>query len=94
MTIRHSALGITAKAKVITTVYDTLAEKYVSVTLGSGKANLLNNVSDAKAGAEEAAEKAGHFPALMNSPMDFSPLAVWLVIDILMQLLRMLQRAL
>lgn len=34
------------------------------------------------------------FPALMNSPMDFSPLAVWLVIDILVQLLRMLQRAL
>ena len=34
------------------------------------------------------------FPALMNSPMDFSPLAVWLVIVILMQLLRMLQRAL
>ena len=34
------------------------------------------------------------FPALMNSPMDFSPLAVWLVIDILMQLLRKLQRAL
>ena len=34
------------------------------------------------------------FPALMNSPMDFSPLAVWLVIDILMQLQRMLQRAL
>lgn len=34
------------------------------------------------------------FPALMNSPMDFSPLAVWLVIDILMQLLRMLQRGL
>ena len=67
VTIRHSALGITAKAKVITTVYDTLAEKYVSVTLGSGKANLLNNVSDAKAGAEEAAEKAGRFPALMNS---------------------------
>ena len=34
------------------------------------------------------------FPALMNSPVDFSPLAVWLVIDILLQLLRMLQRAL
>ena len=67
VTIRHSALGITAKAKVITTVYDTLAEKYVSITLGSGKANLLNNVSDAQASAEEAAEKAGHFPALMNS---------------------------
>ena len=34
------------------------------------------------------------FPSLMNSPMDFSPLAVWLVINILLQLLRMLQRAL
>lgn len=34
------------------------------------------------------------FPKLMNSPVDFSPLAVWLVIDILLQLLRMLQRAL
>lgn len=34
------------------------------------------------------------FPKLMNSSFDFSPLAVWLVIDILLQLLRMLQRAL
>lgn len=67
VTIRHSALGIIAKVKVITTVYDTLAEKYVSITLGSGKANLLNNVSDAQASAEEAAEKAGHFPALIGS---------------------------
>ena len=45
----------------------TPSEKYVSITLGSGKANLLNNVSDAQASAEEAAEKAGHFPALINS---------------------------
>lgn len=67
VTIRHSALGTIAKAKVITTVYDTLAEKYVSITLGSGKANLLNNVSDAQASAEEAAEKVGHFPALIGS---------------------------
>ena len=34
------------------------------------------------------------FPKLMNSSFDFSPLAVCLVIDILLQLLRMLQRAL
>lgn len=48
VTIRHSLLGITAKAKVITTVYDSLAEKYVSITLGSAKANLLNKVSSAE----------------------------------------------
>ena len=67
VTIRHSVLGITAKTKVITTVYDTLAEKYVSITLGSAKANLLNNVSAAEAAAEEASTKIDRFPALMNS---------------------------
>ncbi len=67
VTIRHSGLGITAKAKVITTVYDTLAEKYVSITLGSAKANLLNNVSAAEAAAEEASTKIDRFPVLMNS---------------------------
>ena len=67
VTIRHSVLGITAKAKVITTVYDSLAEKYVSITLGSAKANLLNNVSAAEAAAEEASTKIDRFPALMNS---------------------------
>lgn len=67
VTIRHSVLGITAKAKVITTVYDTLAEKYISITLGSAKANLLNKVSSAEAAANEAVQKVDRFPALMNS---------------------------
>lgn len=65
--IRHSLLGITSKAKVITTVYDTIAEKYVSITLGSAKANLLNNVTDAQTAAEQAAAKVDRFPTLMNA---------------------------
>ena len=65
--VRHSLLGISTKAKVITTVYDTLAEKYVSITLGSAKANLLNNVSSAETAAEEAMAKVNRFPVLMNS---------------------------
>lgn len=67
VTIRHSLLGITAKAKVIATVYDALAEKYISITLGSAKTNLLNNVSSAESAAQEASSKVDHFPALMNS---------------------------
>ena len=67
VTIRHSVLGITAKAKVIKTVYDTLSEKYVSITLGSAKANLINTVSQAEAAAQAAAAKVDHFPALMTS---------------------------
>ena len=67
VTIRHSVLGITAKAKVITTVYDTLAEKYISITLGSAKANLINNVTSAESAAQEAVQKVDRFPALMNA---------------------------
>ena len=65
--VRHSLLGIASKAKVITTVYDTLAEKYVSITLGSAKANLLNNVSETEAAVEEVSTKIDRFPVLMNS---------------------------
>lgn len=67
LTVRHSVLGITAKAKVITTRYDTLAEKYISIELGSAKANLLQNVTTAQTTAEQAAAKVDRFPALMNS---------------------------
>lgn len=67
LTVRHSVLGITAKAKVITTRYDTLAEKYISIELGSAKANLLQNVTTAQSTAEQAAAKVDRFPALMNS---------------------------
>ena len=67
VTVRHSVLGITAKAKVISTRYDTLAEKYISIELGSAKANLLENVSSAQTAAEQAAAKVDRFPSLMNS---------------------------
>ena len=67
VTIRHSLLGITSKAKIITTVYDTLAEKYISLTLGTAKTNLLNDVASAEAAAEEVSTKIDRFPSLINS---------------------------
>ena len=67
LTVRHSLLGISTKAKVITTVYDTLAEKYVSITLGSAKANLLNDVASTEAAVEDVSTKVDRFPTLMNS---------------------------
>ena len=67
VTIRHSALGITSKVKVIKTVYDTLSEKYVSITLGNSKANLINSVSAAEAAAQAVSEKVDRFPALMTA---------------------------
>lgn len=67
VTIRHSALGITAKSKVIKTVYDSLAEKYVSITIGTAKSNFVNTVGDIKTELSEVKNKTEHFPLLINT---------------------------
>lgn len=67
VTIRHSALGITAKSKVIKTVYDSLAEKYVSITLGSAKSNFVNTIGDVKKEISNVKNEVGHFPLLINT---------------------------
>lgn len=67
VTIRHSALGITAKSKVIKTVYDALAEKYVSIALGSAKSNFVNTVGDVKKEISNVKNEVGHFPLLINT---------------------------
>lgn len=65
VTIRHTDLGVSAKAKVVTTEYDTLAEKYISITLGSVKSTLIDSVNEAQSAAESAAEKVDRLPNLM-----------------------------
>lgn len=67
VTIRHSTLGITAKSKVIKSVYDSLAEKYVSITLGTVKSNFVNTVGDIKTELSEVKTKTEHFPLLINT---------------------------
>lgn len=65
VTVRHSELGISVKAKVIKTVYDTLAEKYVSVTLGSVRNTLLKTIQETNEAAEAASKKVDRFPSLV-----------------------------
>jgi len=67
VTIRHSVLGITAKAKVIATAYNVLDEKYESITVGSGNANLLSQVAETQSAIEKTASKVDRFPTLMNA---------------------------
>ena len=45
VTIKHAELGIATKTKVIKTVYDTLAEKYVSVDLGKARQTLMSSMN-------------------------------------------------
>ncbi len=67
VTIKHTELGVKATAKVVTTEYDTLAEKYISITLGSVKNSLLNTVAEAQSAANNAQEKVDRLPSLMNT---------------------------
>lgn len=67
VTIRHTSLGIITKSKVTKTVYDSLAEKYVSITLGTAKSNFLNTVGDIKTEISEVKNKTEHFPLLINT---------------------------
>ena len=45
VTVKHTDYGISVKQKVIKTVYDSLLEKYISITLGAAKSNFINEVS-------------------------------------------------
>lgn len=67
VTIKHNDLGIKATAKVVTTVYDALAEKYISITLGSAKSTLIDTISDTQREIESANEKVDRLPSLMAS---------------------------
>lgn len=70
VTVRHSELGISEHVKVIKTVYDTLAEKYVSITLGSAKASLLSTISDTAQSVDNIVQKVERFPSLMQSAIN------------------------
>lgn len=51
--VRFSKLGVTARAKVIKTTYNTLEEKYESVELGDAKSSFADTVNKQQAAIEE-----------------------------------------
>lgn len=55
VTVRYPALGVTATAKVIKTVYDVLRERYESIDIGDAKSNFADTVNGQ---AEEIANLA------------------------------------
>ncbi|MCM1408917.1 MAG: phage tail protein, partial [Treponema brennaborense] len=70
VTVKHSPLGITARTKVIKTVYDTLAEKYTAITLGSCKSNLADTVQSITDDIKSTKKAVDRFPAFMKYAID------------------------
>ena len=57
VSVEFSKLGVSATAKVIKTKYDVLNEKYLSITLGSAKANFADTVNQTSAAIEQTKQE-------------------------------------
>ncbi len=67
VTIRYSNLGVEATAKVIETEYDSLNERYKSITLGSAKSSMITTISDVEEQVKSVSASVHQFPAVLAS---------------------------
>ncbi len=67
VTIRHSALGVSVSAMVVQTVYDCLAERYTSITLGSEKSSMITTISEVQNSVSKVQTTVGRFPKLLQT---------------------------
>lgn len=67
VTIRHSALGVSVSAMVIETVYDTLAERYKSISLGQSKSSMITTISEVQSTVDKVESTVGRFPKLLQA---------------------------
>lgn len=66
VTVKHSEIGVSVKTKVIKTTYNTLLEKYTSITLGSAKSNFVKQVQNIESKIESTKTEVDRFPSLLN----------------------------
>jgi len=67
VTIRHSLLGVSVSAMVIETVYDTLAERYKSISLGQSKSSMITTISEVQSTVDKVESTVGRFPKLLQT---------------------------
>lgn len=70
VTVKHIDYGVSVKQKVIKTVYDSLLERYVSITLGAAKSNFINEVSNTKAAMQTVTQTVDRMPTLVNAAIN------------------------
>lgn len=70
VTVKHIDYGVSVKQKVIKTVYDSLLERYVSITLGAAKSNFINEVSNTKAAMQTVTQTVDRMPTLVSAAIN------------------------
>lgn len=58
VTVEFAKLGISAKAKVVKTVYDVLKERYTSIEVGEARTDLVRTLSEIQTASKEAASES------------------------------------
>lgn len=64
--VKHTEIGVSVKTKVIKTTYNTLLEKYTSITLGSPRSNFVKQVQNIESKIESTKTEVDRFPSLLN----------------------------
>lgn len=67
VTIRHSLLGVSVSAMVIETVYDTLTERYESISLGQSKSSMITTIYEVQSTVDKVESTVGRFPKLLQT---------------------------
>lgn len=67
VSVEFPELGVSATAKVIKTKYDVLNEKYLSITLGSAKANFADTVNQTSAAIEQTKQEIKQSAATLSA---------------------------
>lgn len=70
VSVRFVELGVDAKAKVIKTVYDSIAENYISIELGDAKSDFVDTVASIQTEVQDTKKEMGTFPALWAQSID------------------------
>lgn len=63
----YSALGVSVSAMVVETVYDTLAERYKSISLGQSKSSMITTISEVQSTVDKVESTVGRFPKLLQT---------------------------
>lgn len=66
VTVKHTQIGVSIKTKVIKTTYNTLLEKYTSITLGNARSNFIDQVHNVENKIDSTKMAVDRFPSLLN----------------------------
>ena len=70
VTVKYPELGVNIKTKIVKTVYDSLKEKYKSLTLGAIQTSLNDKISSIESGLNDTSHELKEIPSQIQEAVD------------------------